>query len=289
MLNTGQPIFQDLESTIKSGDLPKVQSLFQEWRSDYSIPGPITSGIDELVPRTAEGVGQPAILEYLLLQGGSSDIDTYTVGKTQSPQMFEIFTKNGWKVHNGLLHSHVKHPELVALFLAHGADANPPISRGYFPLETAALCAHLESVKILLSHGAQIGPESRAMNAAERGDVPDRIPIMSLLLEHGADINALAEDYPALSEAKLPGRKGTPLHSAAKWGNEEATVWLLEHGADADVRNEMGEMAGEWGKRAGTDSVLRIRRDIFRKTRRKKEKEEEEEKKKGEAADAEEV
>jgi len=98
MLNTDQPIFQDLKSTIKSGDLPKVQSLFQEWRSDSSIPGPAPSDIDELVPRTAEGVGQPAILEYLLLQGGSSDIDTYTVGKTQSPQIFEIFIKNGWKL-----------------------------------------------------------------------------------------------------------------------------------------------------------------------------------------------
>jgi len=131
------------------------------------------------------------------------------------------------------------------------------------------------------------------MNAAARGDVPDRTPIISLLLEHGADINARAEDYPALSEAKLWGKKGTPLHSAAKWGNEEATVWLLGHGADAEVRNEMGETAEEWGKRferAGTDSVLRIRRDISRKNQRKKEKEEEEEKKKkGEAADAEEV
>jgi ankyrin repeat protein len=130
------------------------------------------------------------------------------------------------------------------------------------------------------------------MNAAARGDVPDRIPVVSLLLEHGADINALAEDHPALSEAKLRGRKCTPLHSAAKWGNEEATVWLLEHGADADVRNEMGETVEEWVKRVergGTDSVLRIRWDIFRKNRRKKEKEKGEEKKKGEAADAEEV
>ncbi len=292
MLNTDPPIFQDLKSAIKTGDIPKFQSLLQEWRSDSSIPGPTPSDIDELVPRAAEGVGQPAILEYLLLQGGSSNIDTYTIGKTQSPQIFEVFIKNGWKVHNGLLHSHVKHPELVALFFAHGADANPPISRGYYPLETAALCAPLESVKILLSHGAHIGPERRAMNAAARGDVPDRTPIMSLLLEHGADINALAEDYPALSEAKLPGRKGTPLHSAAKWGNEEATLWLLEHGADADVRNEVGETAEEWRKRferGGTDSVLRIRRDIFRKNQRKKEKEEKEKEKEGEAANAEEV
>ena len=275
MLVTDQPLFQDLKSAIKIGDIKKVQSLLQEWRIDSSIPGPRPSDIDELVPRAAEGVGQPAILEYLLSQGGSSDIDTYTVGKTQSPQIFEIFIKNGWKVHNGLLHSHIKNPELVALFLAHGADADPQISHGYYPLETAALCAPLESVKILLSHGARIGPGSRAMNAAARGDVPDRTPIMSLLLEHGADINALAEDYPALSEAKLLGRKGTPLHSAAKWGNEEATVWLLEHGADAAVKNEMGETAEEWGKRferGGTDSVLRIRRDIFRKNQRNKEK-----------------
>lgn len=289
MLNSNQPIFQDLKATIKVGNLPKVHSLLQDWRSDSSIPGPTPSDIDALIPRAAEVVGQPAILEYLLSQGGSSDFDTYTVNNTQSPQIFEIFFKTGWKVHNGLLYSHVEYPAMVALFLARGADANPPscadtnppTSREYHPLDTAALRAPLESVKILLSHGARIGPKSRAMNAAARGDVPDRIPIMSLLLEHGADINAIAEDYPAMSEARRSGRKGTPLHSAAKWGNKEATVWLLEHGADANVRNGVGETAEEWGKRFerdGTESLVRLRRDTFRKHQREKEKEEEEKK-----------
>ena len=274
MSNTDQPIFQDLKSTIKTGDYTRVQSLLAEWRSDSSIPGPTSSDIEYLIPRAAEGAGQPVILEYLLSQRASTDIDAYIIGKTQSIQVFEVFIKHGWRVSNGVLHSHIRSPELVAFFLNNGANANRQASRGYQPLETAALCAPLESVQILFSHGAQIGTGSRAMNAAARGDVPDRIPIMSLLLEHGADINALAEDYPAMSEAKKSGRKGTPLHSAAKWGNTEATAWLLEHGANAAVRNEMGETAEEWGKRFernGPESVLRIRRDIFRKNKRIKE------------------
>ena len=110
------------------------------------------------------------------------------------------------------------------------------------------------------------------MNAAARGDVSDRIPVMSLLLEHGADVNGIAEDYPAHSEARKSGRKGTPLHSAAKWGNEEAKAWLLEHGADSTIRNEMGATPDEWAKRFerdGPERVLRIRRDIMRKNKKK--------------------
>jgi len=124
------------------------------------------------------------------------------------------------------------------------------------------------------------------MNAAAQGDVPDRTPVMACLLENGADINALAVDYPAPFEAQRSGRKGTPLHAAAKWGNEEARVWLLEHGADAEARNEVWETAEEWGKRFekdGSERVLRIPRAINRKNQAKKTEEREEKMQKNDA------
>ena len=96
----------------------------------------------------------------------------------------------------------------------------------------------------MLSNGATVGPGSHALNAAAQADAPDHITVMECLLDHGADINALALDFMGPSEAgrtMREGRKGTPLHSAAKWANEEARVWLLNYGADPETRNELGE------------------------------------------------
>ena len=311
---TTPQIFQDLKSTIKADDINKVRTLLTQWSNDPTTPGPTPSDLNYLISCAAEGPGHPAILEYLFsLQGAPSpaDIDAYTLGQTTSPEIFKLFIQKGWKVTQGVLHSHIQYPELVALFLANGAEANNPdvssssssssssgARSGYQPIETAALRAPLESVHLLLDHGAHLGPgKTRALNAAARGDVPDRIPIMALLLEHSAAaaaaasvsgpdsnynnddniINALAEDYPAPYEARRSGRRGTPLHSAAKWGNREMVDWLLEHGADPEVRNEAGETADEWGKRferGGAEAGLRIRRDILRKNRRVKKEEE---------------
>ena len=71
---------------------------------------------------------------------------------------------------------------------------------------------------------------------------------MECLLDQGADINALALGFMGPSEAgrtMREGRKGTPLRSAVKWGNEDARVWLLNHGADPEARNELGETPAE--------------------------------------------
>ncbi len=69
-------------------------------------------------------------------------------------------------------------------------------------------------------------------------------------------------------------------------------AWLLEQGADLEVRNEVGETPAEWAKRFekdGPERMLTMGRAIKRKNRVEKEKESEENAKKvqeggGEAA-----
>ena len=140
--------------------------------------------------------------------------------------------------------------------------------RGFSPLDIAALYGPLETVKLLLDHGVIIRPTSGVLHAAAQGDVPDRIPVMAYLLEYGADINGIAPDYPAPAEAQRSERKGTPLHTAAKWANEEAKAWLLANGADPEAKNELGETPEQWDRRFGSDGPerwLRLRRTINRK------------------------
>ena len=261
-----------VKDAIKSSDLTQVKTTLSQWRSDTSIAGPSQEQIDYLIPQAAAGEGQPEILEYLLLLGGK--FGTHSISLATSPGIFKIFLAHGWEVDDAMLRSHVQHPELIALFLAHGANPNSSSPRGFSPLDIAALRGPLETVKLLLKHGAMVGPNSAALHAAAQGDAPDRIPIMACLMEKGADINGLAKDYPAPSEVIRSGRKGTPLHTAAKWSNKEAEEWLLEHGADPEAKNELGETPKQWGKRFDVDGPergVRLRRAILRKNASKNE------------------
>ena len=60
--------------------------------------------------------------------------------------------------------------------------------------------------------------------------------IVSLLLEHGADVNARSRDG------------GTALHSAAFLGRAETVKLLLKHGADISLRNNTGGTALDGAK-----------------------------------------
>lgn len=268
---TTKESYANVKSAVEAGDVEAVKIRLSCWRSNPSIDGPSPEQINYLVPRAAEGEGQPQVLEYLLSIGGNMEAQAILLAA--SPAIFRIFIAHGWKVENSLLFSRVRRPDLIAFFLSEGAEMKATSRGGFSPLDIAALHGPLETVKLLLDHGAIIGPKSGAMHAAAQGDAPDRIAVMTYLLEQGADINGIAADCPAPSEAMRAGRRGTPLHTAAKWGNEEARVWLLDNGADPEAKNEMGETPEQWGRRFekdGPEHGVRLRRAIFRKHRSEK-------------------
>jgi len=143
-----------------------------------------------------------------------------------------------------------------------GADANETFVdyEPRTPLNAAARGGHLEAVKLLLSHGAEVdrvvsGDATALIDAARNGHVD----IVSLLLESGADANrAVPGDGSALIAAALSGRAesvrlllrygahpslsvpgdGTPLAAASIRGNDEVLEMLLEQRADPDVLSE---------------------------------------------------
>lgn len=78
--------------------------------------------------------------------------------------------------------------------------------------------------------------------------------IVTLLLEHGADVNARSRD------------DGTALHAAAFLGRTETVKLLLEKGADTTLRNNMGgtAIAGatlDWGFAKSIIAMLQIEMD----------------------------
>jgi ankyrin repeat protein len=103
---------------------------------------------------------------------------------------------------------------------------------GFTALSFAAFFSHAETVNALLAAGAPVNAASRetmkltplaSALAAERND------IARALIEHGADVNAKAEN------------DLTPLHTAAARGNLESARLLLEHCADINATTKDGK------------------------------------------------
>lgn len=164
---------------------------------------------------------------------------------------------------------------LVRLLLEHGADPNRPWGRfqpgpGAY-LEKAAHRSSLEVVELLLQYGAQIKQSGAMHRAAQHG----RIDVMAMLFERGGDVNEqLWENDPWWGSKSRTTKKKeygiefdnpandakwdheTPLHFSVLYCQAEATAWLMEKGADADLPDSQGWSARDMAVKIGDAAVL---------------------------------
>ena len=125
--------------------------------------------------------------------------------------------------------------------LHNGAHVDVRGKSGFTPLYDAAWYGDFEIVQLLLDYKAD--PKTRTvtnhtpMHVVPEGsqslDIHHHSPQMladvaRLLSEHGADLNAQANDGE------------TPLHMAAKWGQVAVVRVLLEHGANVGLEDNKG-------------------------------------------------
>ena len=105
---------------------------------------------------------------------------------------------------------------------------------GFTPLGLAAFLGHPETVEALLAGGAQVNMASREtmkMTPLASAIAAQQNAIARTLIEHGADVNAKAEN------------DLSPLHTAAARGNLEMVTLLLDHGADLNATTKDGKTA----------------------------------------------
>ncbi len=158
-----------------------------------------------------------------------------------------------------LIAQYHRRPEAVAALLAAGPDLdifdaasvgrtervaelldrdpsllNAYSSDGFYPLGLAAFFAHPDTVRLLVSRGADVAQVARnpmkvqPLHAAAAGRSFEAV---QLLVDAGAPVNGKQE-------------KGwAPLHEAVRQGNVELVRYLLAHGADPKLQNDEGTSA----------------------------------------------
>lgn len=130
--------------------------------------------------------------------------------------------------------------EMLELLLQHGARV-PDVSKWapeyYFK--------HYDIAAYLMAHG--MNPNHMSWqhvtllhDMAQRGNIPKA----RLLLDHGADINAVDEEY-----------RSTPLGLAARWGQRKMVAFLLERGADAEKAGASWATPLAWARNKGFTEI----------------------------------
>jgi ankyrin repeat protein len=78
---------------------------------------------------------------------------------------------------------------------------------------------------------------------AQKGDLSKA----ELLINHGADINAIEEEY-----------QSTPLGMAARWGHGEMVSYLLAQGADFNKSGAPWSTPMAWAQKRGHDDIIEL-------------------------------
>ncbi|MCJ1380352.1 hypothetical protein MMC17_003455 [Xylographa soralifera] len=149
--------------------------------------------------------------------------------------------------------------EFLSYILRNGADPgrslynSPRFFYKYLPLEYCALSSHTSSTsnaRLLLEHGAIIEGTEAVQLAASAG----QLAMVQLLLEARGNINALLDrESPCY---KYPHVYGTPLHNAISGGHLDIVRFLLESGADINMRDTAGKTAAM--RASATERLLQI-------------------------------
>lgn len=139
---------------------------------------------------------------------------------------------------------------LVTQLLEIGFDPNAPLGDpGWTPLMIASANGHQAAVFSLLSYGSDVNATNNKgrtalMFASRYGyDL-----IVKALLEKDAKLNLIPKDDP----------KWPALTAASFNGHSKVVSILLKHGADAELKDEMGMTAYSWAEKEGRENVLQI-------------------------------
>lgn len=219
----------------------------------------------------ASWMGQQETAAILLAHGADINLrdDSYTdtplgwANESRQPDMIDFLISNGAALSIGDA-ARTGKTGIVAAFIAF----NPLLvdlgrGSGWTPLYSSSGWGHVDVVKTLIAHGADVNAVSLHGNTALHAAATEgNVEIVTLLLDHGASIDAGTDDGT------------TALHRAAWRRNRKMVGLLLKRGAIRGIADSHGNhpldlaVAQEgtnvdgWGEANATDvEVIRILSD----------------------------
>lgn len=131
--------------------------------------------------------------------------------------------------------------EVVALL--ESVVVNAGDSLGNTPLLTAVSRGHMQMIAFLLDHGADIGAQNKqGQTVLHRAASKSNYNLVELLIQKSAVINGGEKTKGHRQFVNKPDRRGdTALFYASMENDEEIGSYLLQHGADRDLKNKEGK------------------------------------------------
>jgi ankyrin repeat protein len=120
------------------------------------------------------------------------------------------------------------------VLLEEGADINAANIDDHTALHIASNAGYTRVVQALLETGADVDALANDWTALYYASVNGSTEIAQLLLANGADLNHLDK------------HRHTPFHEAISMGHEECVAFLLEKGADFNSQGFEGRSALHW-------------------------------------------
>lgn len=121
-------------------------------------------------------------------------------------------------------------------------------------LGNAAFFGHWKVCDFLINHGANVNyhvnetNETPLHNALAKAGRPYYLYVVRLLVEKGADVNAKTipnmDTGAFMRDVRTKGE--TPLHRAAAYADEQTITFLIENGADKEVKDANGDSPLSW-------------------------------------------
>ncbi|KAL2847787.1 ankyrin repeat-containing domain protein [Aspergillus pseudoustus] len=238
-------------------------------RTFASLPGELILEICDLLPlgdltrfvRTCKflaGLGASRIYRLLF----SEKIDVGGIKALRSQRGLDYAAVNADRILAGrddeeqtILHyiAEADNPDLLAVFIKHGADLDVKNETGWTPLHYALKNGSDEIVRKLLDAGADV--------LAPAGTLPT-IGLPSNDITTATVQRLIAAFQTAGGDISAPGPEGvwTALHYASRQGQHQVVQTLIDHGASVFAPNSLGYVplivAIRWGKVESTRVLL---------------------------------
>ncbi|KGO70384.1 hypothetical protein PITC_014970 [Penicillium italicum] len=162
--------------------------------------------------------------------------------KTNAKDILQSLLENGWglnqpmgPMHPPILSNALDNIEITTWLLDHGANPNRRCNIDFTPLSYAVEHASLPIVNLLLNRGGDVTKGQVLHHAVARDS--DAVEVLKLLIDQGAPINGIMyqDHQPSWDMYFFMGE--TPLHKAVFLRKIDVIHYLLEEGADPNVKD----------------------------------------------------